>query len=1019
MTGTRSGFSLGSPNRESTPAPAPTPTPAPAPAQSGSGFLSGITDAIGGGARVSSGYRSNEEQDALHQQGATRLRGGESAHNRGSAEQPGAVDIVGIPGGNPRQVEALLRQRGYRVRSVVWERGGRNQGTGAHYHVEFEDGTSSNLPAADNSPGAAPTPITIPDTTIIQATDAERQQMQQPSEYRTDPFSAGFLQALGTAQDEQTARLNAATATLDRVTAESSAIRGQQAEQLAQTVAVKRAINDQTREHLDDLATLVEPVFQRQEQIARQLLHLEEMNPVEQGLRSLFDPNYNRRALQAEQRQQAAAVEILNNVFDQRFRHGQLLSQLAAADQADSAALADLMLQNGGEDVRLALQSFTLAQATTGNLMSQLDQESAVIVARQQRREDVLAGLSPGQVNTALAEAQSNPTGEVMVNGVPLRVGELQQQQLHHQQQALTLSNLELAIQQGNADLIERNQQAVLATMSIADVQSAIQNNGVFRGVAFDLVDLAGRLQSLQQSQALIVQQQQIDSAPQAFRSMMQQLTGAHTAAAQRFRGLTGAIPGTLTQFSGVMTSAANQFAEGIRTATAQGTLNEYLVSSMPQLQALIEQQQTVISDAVSQWAGGNDTLEAIGTAWMNGQPIEPGLAIDGMIHFERNGLPAGTTFDGASAEMMRIVREEVRLADNPAQAQRASGGQAPTIQEIIGSSSSGSQREREQRLRQRIAKRMGEAYANSMSREMFAAIPAIARDANLPFSRIDAAAWNNAVNSGDRAGWDATAAEAALTRDDFMAMIQEGPGGDRWREFSAGESGARASFDYWAQTLTANQTTALFRYIDSNFAQTGFTPSYELNRVLNSQQFLESAGNGEVGMANSSLGGFLARSAAEGNFTQNAREMARLMSGTYATYREGVTNSRRRQVTALTRDPLERARFLLMAMPDLTPAQETALLSHFRQRIAPQLQQQQDARAAADLGGTFDSGNVASGADYAVEANRIIDSIVAQGSTGDPQIDGILRRIRPTWSNLAGPMTQATNRYAAHSDGN
>jgi hypothetical protein len=860
---------------------------------------------------------------------------------------------------------------------------------------------SAGSQAQPESAGGESTPsfISIPDTTQIQATPAELTAMNTPRDGVADPFSAAFSGSLRTALETEQQRLGTAERVVDRVATESAQVRGNLVANLQQTVGVKREINQQVLDGVTQLQRLAAPALERQEAIARQLRHLNEMNPLEQSLRSVFDPNYNRQALLGEARAQEQELELLNGVFDERYRQAQILSQLATADYGDNEAVANLMLQNGGEDVRLALQSFNLAGQSIDTLLGNLQADSALTTARAQARQDVMAGLTPGQINAGLAAAESSPAGTATINGVPIRHGELLEAQGQAQQQALNLANLHNAVESGNAELVEKNKQAVLESSTEAAIQSAIRNGGMIGGFQFDVTQLADRLSRVQASRGVIAQQQALESAPQAFIQLGRQLAGINRAGLARAQGLLGSMPQELVDTQSQILSVMNRINAGIGPARESGTLNQYLVGAMPEYQALVEQHRSAVEGMVTRWAGGNDDLKALGSAWMAGQPIEPGVAIRSMIHFARNGRPAGTTFDGAGAQLMRIVQEEVTAA---ARGSNAAGSMSDLI------NSTGTSAEREAALVSRIAARVQGQYQASLGSELESGIPDIARSAGLPFRRISSADWSAAITDGERTGLEATAVELGMSGDDFERMLADGESGPLWTARKDGLSGAAANFSYWESSLSAAQMLGVYRYLGANHGDTGFTPTYELYRVVSSPEFAAAGRSHEVASGNMSLGGFIARSAGGGNFAQNVHSQQQMWQQAYQAYNRETQQARQRRVTSLVNDPIARARYILDFAGGLSDAEEAAVLTHIRGLVG--IEQQTVEQLRRERGSNISGGIT----DRIDQMNRTVDSfILSGGNTGDPELDRLLRRVKPVWETYAGPATQAANRAA------
>lgn len=84
-------------------------------------------------ARITSGLRTRAEQDALIARGVTKARN--SRHLTGQA-----IDVAPIAGVKFEDFVKQLRDRGFNIVEAKNERGGRNDGTGAHWHIAWTGG---------------------------------------------------------------------------------------------------------------------------------------------------------------------------------------------------------------------------------------------------------------------------------------------------------------------------------------------------------------------------------------------------------------------------------------------------------------------------------------------------------------------------------------------------------------------------------------------------------------------------------------------------------------------------------------------------------------------------------------------------------------------------------------------------------------------------------------------------------------------------------------------------------------
>lgn len=134
-------------------------------------------------ARITSGNRSQAQQDRLIAQGAT------SAHN--SYHVPGhggeAIDMAPVPGMTLGEVVANLGREGYKVIESLNESGkGRDQGTGAHWHIAIATPPRSGAGKSKSTPKFSAASNKVLQDSVAQAMGA------QPG---TDPTTGHIIPA--------------------------------------------------------------------------------------------------------------------------------------------------------------------------------------------------------------------------------------------------------------------------------------------------------------------------------------------------------------------------------------------------------------------------------------------------------------------------------------------------------------------------------------------------------------------------------------------------------------------------------------------------------------------------------------------------------------------------------------------------------------------------------------------------------------------------------------------------------
>lgn len=833
----------------------------------------------------------------------------------------------------------------------------------------------------------------------VQATPQEKANMSQPRQAVQDVFNPQTTTDLSAAQQDATQRIGFADQLLQKVTADSQQVRQQNQEQLQQTVDAKKKINDGIRADLEHLTNIAEPVWQKREALAEQLLKVDNMNPLESGIRGIFDPNYSRTNLKARLNEQDAALGEIENVFAERYKYAQTLSDLATADYNNSSQVADLLLKNGGEDVRLALQSYGIATQKMDQILSGVQADAAVTTAKNQARADLLSGMSIGQINEAVKMADANG-GIAVVNGVQLRMGELKDAQDRLVKQDLSLQSMKMSIDAQNLNLADAHEDNLISTMNLADVQGAISNNGQFHGVNLDLAKLGSRLQQLQQGQAAMVQQSQLSTAPGIVSQMFGQFSAINKVQAARFAGLLGRIPEQFTAFNNQATATIQAYMKGLEAAKANGTAEEYIASQAPVIQNLLKGQQAIVDEAIKTWSGGDTDLMTVGTAWMSGQPVDSASAVKALIHIARGDLPPGTVFRGTAATVLNIVRKKTQEYDA-----KASANGMQTIDDImngVATNKPGSAAAEALLVRQ-VQAEITKHYNSTLGNEVFNSLPGYAssmKDSNgkpFAFARVSRDAWNQATALGDQQGIVEVAKQLGMRPEDFKAMMQQGPDGSLWKEKVKGLGGQQADFKYWAGALQAAQIQQTMANLDASSADTGFVPSQALRDLVTDPNFDAAMRKTTTGDANASFGGFISSMASGGNFTQDFQNMVDTIDSAYTTRQTSLMAYRKTRANQLLGDPFERTKFILGAIPGLTPQQESLLVNESKRLFA--------SRDRGEL--PFGLTNYAQVGDTKLSmpdlvTDQSIHEWIMNGKSENPQVDAALKLARKHWEDIA-----------------
>lgn len=834
-------------------------------------FLGGIERALGKGARVTSGYRTPEQQRQLVARGVTRAT--RSAHNSGTADQPGAVDIGGVAGGNPDQVRKSLEAAGYSVKKVIWETGqGANQGTGPHYHAEFGQG---DHPVASSGGGM---------------TQGESAQISGGNKFDiADPFN--ISPKVATQQQEVEKRGSALDNMLNGVTAELQAIQPQREANLQATVNTKRGINQEMQQQTRALIERATPLWNTRENIARRETELSQMNPVEKWFKGIFDPNYNERDLQGQDNVAARELGVLAERYDYISKLQTSLTNLVDQDYQNNDAVFQLHVQNQLQNVELLSKSFGVADQILGASMQGLENQMGLIRAQSAARMDILGQLSVDQAGSLYQQALNSQDGTAVVNGVPIGVGELKKVVDGYRDQDMALQSRELALQSGKLGLAQQIEDNLISHMSKAQITAAIQNGGVHAGQQLDVEKLTRAYAAVQNQDAMSAEQLVMQGNESTLNSAFGAISNTFKMTNQRMTQLLGQVPDEQRSIYMQAATEIKAISEGFHNAQAQGIGAQYVQQVYPRLQALQKLQQQTIDNVTKRWSGGDKNLKALGDAWITGQPISSHAAVQGIISMARNGVPAGMDMRGPAAETFKAVQARVRALDS---------AQPGDPINIMGKEQRGTY------IHQEVEKILRSQYAGRLDQEIIKATPEIAKGVTRngqphPFAAIDPVQFLGAIQAAKAVAKRNTTKEMSPSE---AAAIEQRALLDALDNIELGPQGIKASDAYVDLLNQPQYQNGALRIANGQVYAGGF-PDYMMGTV----------GGGNIGGAISAYG----------------KSMMLTNQQKHAAVLQQVTA----QAQSMKGDPYTRARMILGAMDDMNRQDADTLLTAVKPIVA------------------------------------------------------------------------------------
>lgn len=698
-------------------------------------------------------------------------------------------------------------------------------------------------------------------TPVANATEGEKKSMAGNQFQITDPYavSSKLSQDTKTFQDRTQAYDDSVLGAAQAL----GSIRQQQTEALTTSVDARREINSELQTQTKAMIDQARPIFQKRQAIRDRQQELAGMNPLARAIKGTFDPNYNEVELRAQDgiaRNQLAGM-------DEEYKYVSSLQgtmdRLIAADYATQNEVWSLQADSVKEDLAIMAQSVGASQAIMNATTQGLENQMGVIRAQAQARQDTLSQLSPGQVNEALSQAQASPDGHATINGVPLGVGELSELQRSYERQSLALEGMKMGLETQRLSFAQAQEDNLIENMTYPQVQEAIKNGGQFNGVQLDVTKLnqyAANHASLREQS---LNQVGLNSAPGMVISGVRQIEAAYNGTNQRMIQAFGQIPEEQRLAVNQVTSQLQMLTRGLNEANARGVGQEYAAQAIPQINALLKQQSTIIDNTAKRWAGNDKDLQAVGVAWLKGEPLSSDAAVRGLIKMARNGAPPGTRLTGPAKAMFDIATRAIN-AETAAPANT-------DMKSILNPTSKESKAEKEAALIKRVSTEVRQAYSDQFADELIRSTPRIAQGIRVngrphPFNQVSQEDFATSVAVGDEAGFKVVGGDLGLSPSDVKAMFKQGTASPIWQRLKTANKWDDNQFGVIGQKLQEAQAQSMLQALDaSDSAKPGFRPSQAYSDLLNDPNYQARVGTLINQQGRAGFGDFLAMSAGSG----------------------------------------------------------------------------------------------------------------------------------------------------------
>lgn len=615
-------------------------------------FYNDLEAAFGKG-NVTSGFRTQAEQDALIAAGATRAK-------RSSHTYENGYDLSINAARDEAEVRAKAASQGLQIGRVIREGGGRNQGTGPHWHVELLDmaGPQAGGVAANSSrPGQG---VANPEAFLAGLESQLGPEAMASGGVRTTaPGTFGSDQALQTRADAVEGALAQQGAGIDVLTSVVDAAQAVQLASMADQVNESRAISTEISEGTEQLRRQVQPVFQARGRIADQLDKLNTMNPLERGLRSIFDLNYDRGFLKSQLDNYDRTLEMRANDFDYMNKlHESALGEIGRRYELDNA-IPQLSVAQAEEDLGIVGMRIQQTAGLLGSLRDRVSGESQLISAKALAREDMLQRID-GPTTMALANQARQGNGTVVHNGVEFSYAELRDRLERDEDQELNREAHRMAIASGRMDMAEKYAINLARSLTRQQAEAAIAAGGTYQGIQLPQDVLQNIYQGHVQTAAT-----QAESIANSMPSAMALRVGT-----DELNRITSIQHRTRSMFGGagvpdIATNLQNG-AEMIRAlieATEAGAPPEVITALTQRIAQNSAQVDKRLDQALLRQAGGNKEAAGYLKSFVLGSPMDSAASVQAITYFAIQGArPDGIAMTPEAKQVFqqaeRIVRE-------------------------------------------------------------------------------------------------------------------------------------------------------------------------------------------------------------------------------------------------------------------------------------------------------------------------------------------------------------------------
>lgn len=700
---------------------------------------------------LTSGFRSQKEQDDLRRQGKTRAARSAHTYNDG-------YDFNHRFAKSEQEIRAQLAAKGWEVDKVIYETGkGRNQGTGPHWHTEGmrrvgTPKTPNGIAVNTTQPGVG---VANPSAFLdaLGSKLAPESKASQNVQQNAQAIFGSDKEFRARAQKVEGELANQG-ATIDVLSQVTEAAQMQQAASMRQQVDETRAISKEIADGTQQLKQKVTPVFEARGRIADQLDRVNTMNPLERAFRGVFDLNYDRKYLEGQldhyDRTLKARADDFNYMND---LHAKAMGEVERRYRLDNA-LPGLAVDQAKEDLGIVSMRLQQTVGMLGNLRDTIAGESQLISAKAAARDDMLSRLD-GPTILDLANQAKSSGGVVAYNGAEFSYGELRDRLEKEEQQQLTMESVRMSIASGRMDMAEKYATNLARSLTRTQVEAAIASGGVYNGVQLPQDVLTqvyqGHISRAQTQAETAASTMPAAIALQAGSDSLNSMVGLFN----RSSGLFGQQDHEQAR---VMLSNGTALIRQLVKATEEGQPPEVIAALTTQVAANTKRFQDSVDQTILSSVGGDKRAAGYVKAFTYGTPMDEATAAEAMTYFAvKGGLPKGIA---ASEEARAMFAQAQKLVELNRFTEKDKPRSAEDLQRIVTAE---------------LSKVARQTVGNARFNRLFNDLPAVAKQVGHPLGRMPVEDWNRARSAAEVEAASGLSKEIEVNQQEILQMARTG----------------------------------------------------------------------------------------------------------------------------------------------------------------------------------------------------------------------------------------------------